>query len=106
MNREQLRLAEKFIRRLGLKPGQYDKKEHRWVSSICHNLAPLQFGYVALRDQGHMIVYASGDFLDPKKRFIAQSKNHRAARYKFCPDDEEAWAYAARVVLSAYRSRL
>ena len=112
MDREQLRRAEEFIKGLGLMPGRYEKKERHdgyqlYVASSSKR--PPRFGYVRLnvggQDAGKMIVYAIGDFLDPGERFTAQSGNAKDASYKFWPDDKEAWAYAARVVLSAYRSR-
>ena len=107
MDREQLRRAEEFIRNLGLTPGQYEKKEHQGGYRLYVTTSRrFQFGYVALRDSGHMIVYARGDFLDPERRFTAQSKNSRDAWYRFGPGDENARTYAAGVVLSAYRSRL
>ena len=112
MDREQIRMAEKFIRSLGLTPGQYEKKERHngYELYIATSSKRLRFGHVRLnvggQNAGKVTVYATGDIVDPNNRFTAQPSNSNVASYKFNPDDRDAWDYAVKVVLSAYRSRV
>lgn len=113
MDIEQTRMAEKFIRSLGLTPEQYHKKEkdNGYELYIATYPKPPRFGHVRLnvagRNAGKMTVYATGNVVDPNNRFTAQpSSNSKVASYIFNPDDKDAWDYAVKVVLSAYRSRM
>ncbi len=105
----QRRHAEEFIRRLGLSPRQYEKKDRQngyQLYARTSSKRPPRFGYVRLNvsglDAGKMIVYAIGDFSDPQGKFTAQPNNHKDAWYKFQPDDKEAMDYAVKVVKSAF----
>lgn len=109
MDIAQRRHAEDFIRRLGLSPGQYEKKERHNGYQLyvpTSSKRPSRFGYVRLNvsglDAGKMTVYAIGDFSDPQGKFTPQPKNPKDAWYRFRPDDKEAMDYAVRVVKSAY----
>ena len=109
MDREQLRRAEEFIKGLGLMPGQYEMEiQGRYYQYYVHPASGgrrLKFCSVLLRQDGLVTVYANGAFDDPGGRFTRQASQPRDAFYRFDPDDEEAWIYAASVVLSAYKSR-
>ncbi|MXY43347.1 MAG: hypothetical protein F4Y50_04710 [Dehalococcoidia bacterium] len=109
MDKMQRARAEDFIARLGLTPREYEKKEHKggyrlYVASSSKR--PPRFGYVRLNvrglHEGKLIVYANGDFRDPKNKFTAQPKNPKDAWYRFSPDDKDAMDYAVKVVKSAY----
>ena len=113
VDKAQRQHALEFIRELGLTSRQYEKKEFRggyrlYVSSHLKRLP--KFGSVRLNirgpDAGKLVVYATGDFFDPRGRFTAQPKNPKDAWYKFWPDDNDAMRYAAKVVRSAYQSRV
>ena len=109
MLNEGRRLADTLIERIGLRPEQYEMEvQGRYYQYYVHPASGgrrLKFCSVLLRQDGLVTVYANGDFDDPGGRFAHQESQPRDAFYRFSPDDEEAWAYAARVVLSAYRSR-
>ena len=106
MDREQHRLAEAFIKSLGLAPGTYDKKERDdGYELYATSSKRRRFGHVRLNLDGTMIAYAIRDFEDSENRFRAQASNHNITSYKFSPGDKQAWDYAVRVVLSAYNSK-
>ena len=105
---EQRERAIEFIARLGLASHTFNKREHEGGYRLyvaASSKRPPRFGYVGLKRDGRLTVYAIGDFSDPKNKFTAQPKNPRDAWYKFWPGDKVAIDYAARVVTSAYESR-
>ena len=107
---EQQARAVEFIKRLGLASHTFEKREHeggyRLYVAASSNRPP-RFGYVGLRRDGQITVYANGDFSDPENRFTAQPKNPKDAWYRFWPDDDNGAAmdYAVKVVRSAYESK-
>ena len=111
MNREQrLQVAEDFLARLTLEDYSTEEQEGGWIQFYVpnhrHGRHPrLKFGSILCRRDGRVTVYANGDFDDPGERFTRQESQPRDAFYRFDPDDEEAWAYAARAVQQAYRNR-
>ncbi len=104
--------VEEFLAKLSLSINQYTKKEQSNGFRLYVNASsrPRRFGYVRLNKSreyaGMLVVYANGDFRDPENRFTSQPKNPRDALYRFRPHDEEAMSYAARVVRSAYDSKV
>ena len=104
-------LAESFIEKTGLQPGQYEMEiQGRYYQYYVHPASGgrrLKFCSVLLRQDGLVTVYANGDFDDTGGRFTRQESQSRDAFYRFDPDDDdEAWSYGARAVQQAYRSRL
>lgn len=105
--------VDRFIEKLELAHDQYTRKEHASGYQLYINTPTKRqprFGYVRLNKTGSragmMTVYAIGDSTDPLERFQSQPKNDKDRVYWFWPDDEEAMSYAARVVKSAYESKL
>ncbi len=105
---EQHARAVEFINRLGLAPHAIEKREHEggyrlYVAASSKRLP--RFGYVGLKGDGRITVYANGEFSDPENRFTAQPKNPKDAWYRFWPDDGTAMDYAVKVVRSAYECK-
>ena len=102
-------LADAFIERVGLQLGQYEMevqgRYYQYYVRPASGGRRLKFCSVLHRTDGEMTVYANGDFDDTGGLFTRQASQPRDAFYRFSPDDEEAWAYAARAVQQAYRSR-
>lgn len=107
-----LQVAEGLLARLTLGDYSIEEQEGGWIQFYVPNHRRgrhprLKFGSILCRLDGQVTVYANGDFDDPDGRFTRQRSNHRDGHYTFNPNDnEEAWTYAARVVLSAYNSRV
>ncbi len=106
---------KEFISKLGLEAGQYVIKESSGargyeLDAVLSSGKTLRFGSVRFniggQDPRKLTVYAVKGFHDPDRRFKCQKSTPTHCLYKFYPEDEDATEYAARVVKSAYESKL